>query len=329
MSANYLTNNDGLVAERDVLAPNKRGIKPIASEQDIHDAKPLDHLKCGGGLYLSVNGKGDKYFQVRLSIDGKSTTRRLGKFPRLDLAQAREVAEKYNSDLAKARQKKRKAAFNKDLIKPKPKTSGESAKFPCFLNTDDVRRFIGNLSSSASLSEEIKFAIWLQILIPSRPSELLCAKWSEFDLNYSQWMVVKKVSAKPKKGNYYPPQFEYLSPSALGALQDLYVEPGRTEYIFPELSRLTERIREEKIAQGKQMCGLSYPFDFYGFREFFRAMACRDSCFLPEFIDAVIAHKDGKGSVYNNVSYNPQRRALAEWWGSEMAKLREPKVSWT
>jgi integrase len=303
---------------------NKKRAKPIASDVEVAAAGPGDNLRLGGGLYLWVTPRGTRYFQLRLSIGGRGTTLRLGQFPELSLEQARAEAANYQREVALARRENRKAKFSRELGKvakgKKPLRNGQS----CFRNMDDARQFIQSLSQEPMLSKEIRLAIWLQLLLPSRPSEILSAKWSEFDRATAAWAVDKNSRANTKGQLFVPIGMEPLSEEAVEALKELQTVTGDSEHLFPSLSSLSREECEDRIVVAKQACGLSAPVELNGFREFFRAMAYAHSCFREEFIDAVIAHKAGKRTAYDNPAYEPQRRALASWWGWELRALRFP-----
>ena len=54
----------------------------------------------GDGLYLLVTSKGSKLWKLRYSINGKSSTKALGKYPLVSLAQARAKREEIRSNIA-------------------------------------------------------------------------------------------------------------------------------------------------------------------------------------------------------------------------------------
>ena len=301
---------------------SQKRAKPIATELEISAAKPGDNLRLGGGLYLWVTPKGAKFFQVRLSIGGRGTTLRLGQFPEMSLEQARTEAASYQCDVALARRENRKAKFSRELRKMTQGKQRLRNGQSCFRNVDDARQFVQSLFEKPMPSEEIRWAIWLQLLFPSRPCEIVSAKWCEFDLVTAKWRVEKNSRANTLSRPFAPVEEEPLSMEAQEALHQLNAVTGHSEHLFPSLSGLSREEREDRIAAAKQACGLNVSVELNGFREYFRTMAYAHSCFRDEFIDAVIAHKVGKGTAYDNFFYEPQRRALASWWGQQLKALR-------
>lgn len=73
----------------------------------VRNAKPdkdnnkIKKLRDGKGLYLYVHPNGSKYWRFRKVINGKETTRALGIYPAVTLAQARNARDEYLASLAK------------------------------------------------------------------------------------------------------------------------------------------------------------------------------------------------------------------------------------
>lgn len=297
---------------------------PLSKEEDIEHTQPSKLLFFGDGIYVRVNKRGDKKsFRVRISLGGKDKWETLGIYPDMNLSQAREKAKTKRGEVGNIRQKKADAAWSVFLTKNseiKRKKKDESEEYPSFKGMEDAGAFIRNLFEYKD-SDEIRLAIWLQMLIPSRTSELLCAKWKDVDGNSSQWTIDKNEKTNENSKSWVPPQVEHLSQSARAAFDELHKLTGTSDYLFPSLFRMTKAGRDKTIAQAIERIGLNYPIEPGMFRNFFRSMATKYSFFNPEFIEAMITHKHVNGSIYNFPYYNRQRCALAEWWGDELMRL--------
>jgi len=73
------------------------------SDNKVKSLKPKDKdykVADGDGLYLLVTTKGSKLWKFRYSINSKSSTKALGKYPLVSLAQARGKCEKLRSQIA-------------------------------------------------------------------------------------------------------------------------------------------------------------------------------------------------------------------------------------
>lgn len=297
---------------------------PLSKEEDIEHAQPSELLFFGDGIYVKVNKRGNrKAFRVRICLGGKDKWVTLGTYSGMNLSQAREKAKIKRDEVENIREKKGDAnwsVFLKKNSEIKSEKKGESEKYPSFKNMKDAGEFIRNLFEYKE-SDEIRLAIWLQMLIPSRTSELLCAKWKDVDDHLLQWTINEKEQSNENSKRLVLPQVEYLSQSARTAFDDLYKLTSTRDYLFPSLFRMTKAGRDKTIAQAIEKIGLNYPIEPGMFRNFFRSMAIKYSFFNPEFIEAMISHKHANGSSYNLPYYNRQRYALAEWWGDELVRL--------
>lgn len=69
----------------------------------IKQAKPQDKdykLFDGGGLFLLITKNGSKLWRLKYSFDGKEKSISLGKYPNVTLNKARELREKYKTDIS-------------------------------------------------------------------------------------------------------------------------------------------------------------------------------------------------------------------------------------
>ena len=79
-----------------------RTIMPLTATQ-IKQAKPKEKdykLSDGGGLYLFVTKAGGKHWKLKYKFDGKERKLSIGSYPAVSLSKARELREKYKSDIA-------------------------------------------------------------------------------------------------------------------------------------------------------------------------------------------------------------------------------------
>jgi len=302
-------------------------LKPIATEQDILHAKPLEQLKLGGGLYLWINKKGNKRtFKFRSHFNSRDKWTTVGQYPAMSIDAARKIVDtKYRADLDNARRDRSDSEWNLHLEKGKRRVKSDTEKYPSFNNMEDVGEFIRNLFAYSG-STEIRIAIWLQMLMPSRTTELLTARRADFNTSIAQWMVHSRDIENSDKKPLIHPQIEYLSWHAVQALQELFDHTRNSDYLFPSLCNpeTTSAGRNKVIAQAIEEIWMKYPIKPVTFKNLFITTASSSSYFRPEFIKAMLTHKDGKNSIYCNDSYIPQRKALSEWWGNELNRLRFP-----
>lgn len=301
----------------------KRSLKPISTEQDIIKAKPLEQLKLGDGLYIWVNKKGDKKtYKFRSHINGLDNWVTVGQYPALSIEDAKKkVDTDYRAKLESARQKSSNSKWNFHLTNTQRVSKSDSEKFPSFHSVEDAAQLIRSLKVDNSPSE-IHLAIWLQMLMPSRNTEILIARREDFNLDTREWTV--KLGQIANLDKTIQPQVEYISTSAHYYLDKLFQQTGRSGYLFPRLcnSNTSTTDRNKIITKAIDSIWNKYPIKPAMFKNFFITAANRDSYFKPEFIKAMITHKDGINSIYNSFYCVPQKKALIEWWGQELMRLK-------
>jgi len=82
--------------------PMARTITPLNATQ-IKQAKSKEKdykLSDGGGLYLLITKSGGKHWKLKYNYDGKEKKLSLGAYPEVSLSKARELREKYKTDIA-------------------------------------------------------------------------------------------------------------------------------------------------------------------------------------------------------------------------------------
>ena len=292
--------------------------KGISKESDIKGAAPSTILNFGEGLQMKVDEKGVKSFQQRYCVVGKGSMRSLGKYPEMTFEQALVAAINVRTEVKLERQKKSYSAFKARLRKSNRENKNENEN-PLIFKLDQAGQFIRDLFADKTLDEEIRKAIWLLMLIPSKQSELLRAKWQEIDFVNSQWLVNFKNVMNPVNNGRINSQIAFLSERAIYELNELKKLTGNSEYLFPKLAK---HGRDKLISNAIENIGLNYPSEPNVFRNFFIAMAKHHSFYRPEFVEDMLAHSDGNNAVQNN-NYSVQNRfELAKWWGDALNQLK-------
>ena len=79
-----------------------RAITPLTDAKiKTSKAKEKDYkLSDGGGLYLLVTKAGGKHWKLKYKFDAKEKKLSLGAYPAITLSKARELREKYKTELA-------------------------------------------------------------------------------------------------------------------------------------------------------------------------------------------------------------------------------------
>jgi len=290
---------------------------PTLDNQAIEQAAAAGRTKLnlGGGLQLRLHKNGLKYFQFRLSFNGKDTTAQIGKYPEMTLLQAREKSEQYRREVEVARTKRAEANFRKKL---REQEKEQDATIPIgFKGMEDAGRFLQNIQAHYAHNEFSK-ALWFLMHIPCRADALFSARWGDFDIQNGLWRIVHRQS------NPHTPQSStkgviYLSHQTANALNELRPSQSTNElYLFPGYARLPRLKRDLEIADSMKQAWPHYLVRPDELRLFFKEMALKNSYFRLELIEDAAIGKQKRKNI-NISSYILQRHALADWWSNELS----------
>ncbi len=161
-----------------------------------------------------------------------------------------------------------------------------------------------------------RLALQLMALTFVRTSELIGARWTEFDLVAAVWSIPAE-RVKMKTEHLVP-----LSPQALALLEELRPLSGQSAYLFPG------RNRDKPISNNTMLFAL-YRMGYKGRMtgHGFRAVAStilNESGFRPDVIERQLAHceRDEVRGAYNRAEYLPERRKLMQWWGAYLEGVK-------
>ena len=194
-------------------------------------------------------------------------------------------------------------------------------KYPSLKSTSDAGKLLRNLNDYAG-SFEVSTCVYLTLNFAQRPSELRCAKWVDFDLDNAVWTIPLEQSKTRK--HMSKPQSVMLSRQAIGALMELKQYTGHGDYVFP--GRLnTKPISEATIRKAFRQVFTDYHIVPHGCRHFFSTQANESGLFRSDVIEAALSHgdKDKIRAIYNEATYDSERKKLAQWWSDELDLMRD------
>jgi len=178
-----------------------------------------------------------------------------------------------------------------------------------------VADFVGALRKVGSAGA---FALELCILTATRTSEVLNARWDEFDLENALW-VIPSERMKAKKEHRVP-----LSTSALEVLRSCRAE-HTGKYVFPSprgdkpLSNMVMMMAKRRLFQrGDVPDALAKYSEItpHGFRSTFRDWAAEVSHYPRDIAEMALAHtlESKVGAAYRRGDALEKRRAMMEDW---------------
>ncbi|MGA7178131.1 MAG: integrase arm-type DNA-binding domain-containing protein [Thiobacillaceae bacterium] len=206
----------------------------------------------------------------------------------------------------------------KDLVLQKHKGNSH----PALRNRQDAGQFLRNLKEYSG-RDETRLAIWLQMLIATRPGELRLAEWTEFDFDKAIWTVpIERMKSRRHMTEAF---IAPLSHQAVKALQDLKEITAYSKLLFPSQTNSTKPISDMTVAKALRSIWPEYRIVPHGFRHFFSTEANEHGSFRPDVIEAALSHKDGNTirAAYNRATYIEERRKLAQWWADELEAMRD------
>ncbi|MES2180657.1 MAG: integrase arm-type DNA-binding domain-containing protein [Pseudomonadota bacterium] len=194
-------------------------------------------------------------------------------------------------------------------------------KFPRLQSKQDAGKLLRNLVEYGG-SFEVATCVYLQLHFAQRPSELRCAKWVEFDLDNAIWTL---PLAQSKSRKYMTkPHTVMLSKQAIKVLKELQTYTGHSEYLFS--ARIANKpISEATIRKAFRLNFPDYHIVPHGCRHFFSTQANESSLFRRDVIESFLAHsdKDKIREIYNEATYDNERRQLAQWWSDQLDLMRD------
>ena len=196
------------------------------------------------------------------------------------------------------------------LPKPGKLTRGHHAA----LAYQDIPEFMAELRARPALAA---LALELAILTATRTSEVLKAKWAEFDLDAGLWTI------PPKRMKARREHRVALSKRALAIVRDLAVAKS-SDYVFPgqkpgnPLSNMAMLMLLERMGRRGAMTA-------HGFRSTFSDWASEVSPFSSELRETALAHTiaNKAEAAYRRGDALEKRRAMMDSW----AQWCEPKVA--
>ncbi len=154
-----------------------------------------------------------------------------------------------------------------------------------------------------------RLALRLMALTFVRTSELIGARWKEFDLTAAEWRIPAE-RMKMKTAHIVP-----LSRQALETLQELSAITGHSELLFPGERDHQKSMSNNTILYSLYRMGYHSRMTGHGFRGV-ASTILHESGFRHEHIELQLAHqeRDEISAAYNHALYLKERRKMMQAW---------------
>lgn len=165
---------------------------------------------------------------------------------------------------------------------------------------------------ASNMRRQFKLALHLILLTMVRKSELMLAKWSEFNLEEGVWEIPPD-RMKMAKGHIV-----YLSTQAVEILKELQALASTSEYVFPGRSSLSKPFAHNAINVALRAINIPIPaFTVHDLRRTASTLLNETQRFGPDVIEHALAHYvGGVRGIYNRAEYAEQRREMLQWWAN-------------
>lgn len=169
-------------------------------------------------------------------------------------------------------------------------------------------------SSSLPLT---RLAVKLMALTFVRTSELIGARWSEFDLEAAQWRLPAD-RMKMKTPHIVP-----LSRQTIHVIELLKNLTGNGEMVFPNQNNHSKPMSNNTILKALEVMGYKGRMTGHGFRGL-ASTALHEQGFDHQHIELQLAHQERNevSAAYNHALYLKQRGTMMQQWADYLDELK-------
>jgi len=164
---------------------------------------------------------------------------------------------------------------------------------------------------------QTKIAIKLLMHTFVRPSEMVGAQWSEFNLDTAGW----NISADRMKMRH--PHIVPLAKQVVKLLQELRNLNGYSPFLFPsERTPLSKSMTRDTLSKALRSMGYQGLATPHGFRATASTML-NEIGFHPDVIERQLAHKEPNKTraAYNRAQYMAERTKMMQYWADHLDAL--------
>lgn len=188
------------------------------------------------------------------------------------------------------------------------------------IEPDDIPDFLDALNKNeARLYRETTLAIKLLMLTFVRTSELIEAKWSEFDLEKALWSIPAE-RMKMKRPHIVP-----LSKQIIKILEELKMLGGSGEWILPSQFGSRKHMSNNTILKALERLGYKGRMTGHGFRALAMTTIKERLGYLHEIVDRQLAHapRTTNDKAYDRTKFIDLRTKMMQDWADYLDALGE------
>lgn len=167
---------------------------------------------------------------------------------------------------------------------------------------------------------DVRMGLQLLAMLFCRPTELRCAKWSEFDLEQGLWNIPEE-RMKKRREHVVP-----LPKQAIAILKELKSYTTDSEYLFPSRSDKSKPKSDTIFIMALRRLGYEGRQTPHGFRHIASTLL-NNRGFEERHIESALAHvKDGVAGVYNKAQYLQDRAVMMQWYADHLEAISDQSI---
>jgi integrase len=218
--------------------------------------------------------------------------------------------------IATGRATKNPVPHLKDALKPMIK--GHYAA----IEIDDLPLFLETLNTNdARLYLTTRIAIRLMLLTFVRTGELIGARWEEFNLEESVW-VIPAERMKMRNEHVVP-----LSTQAIALIEQLKPISGQRTFLFPNQARPNDHMSNNTILGALKRLGYKGKMTGHGFRALAMSTIKEKLGYRHEVVDRQLAHapKNKVDAAYDRAKFLGERKIMMQRWADYLDAISTTK----
>lgn len=188
------------------------------------------------------------------------------------------------------------------------------------METKDLPDFIRRLDrNEARLFPQTRLAVELMMLTFVRTSELIKAKWSEFDFEEAEW-IIPAARMKMRKDHIVP-----LSTQSVAILRQLRETNPNREYVFPSSKNPRSHMSNNTILMALGRMGYRGIHTGHGFRALAMSTIKEKLGYRHEVVDRQLAHAPGNqvDKAYDRAKFLDDRKVMMQDWADYLEGLKD------
>jgi integrase len=185
------------------------------------------------------------------------------------------------------------------------------------IEPDDIPAFLQVLErNEARLYAQTRRSIWLLMLTFVRTSELIEAKWNEFNFEKAEW-VIPAERMKMRRPHIVP-----LSRQALAILKEQREHTGKWEWVFPSQAHPRQHMSNNTILFALGRVGYKGRMTGHGFRALAMSTIKEKLGYRHEVVDRQLSHAPANkvDAAYERARFLDERRKMMQEWADYLDK---------